>query len=289
MFSKLKTFSDLVVLPHSVFALPFALAALLAATGGRPPLPTVFWVVVCMVLARTAAMAYNRLVDADVDALNPRTVNRPIPSGRMSRMTVRVLVWVSGLLFVLAAGQLNPLCLKLSPAALAVVLFYSHAKRFTWASHFFLGLALGIAPVAAWIAATGRVELAPFWLLAGVLCFVAGFDILYATQDLAFDRAHHLHSLVVSWGVRRSLAASRILHALMLGFLSGFGAQLRFPAVYYAGVALLGGVLLTLHRSQYGFGPTGDDASFRLKPAMMRVNGWVAVLYLLIVGVALWS
>ncbi len=288
MFSKLKTFSELVVLPHSVFALPFALASLLAATGGKPPWRVLFWVVACAFLARTAAMAYNRLVDAPLDALNPRTRNRPLPTGRMGRGSVLALVWISGLLFILAAGRLNPLCFRLSPLALAIVLFYSHTKRFTWASHLFLGLALGVAPVGAWIAARGVFEAAPLWLMAAVVCFVAGFDILYATQDMAFDRERGLKSWVVRWGLTRSLAASRILHALMLGFLAGFGAHLGFPDFYYAGVALLGGVLFFLHRTQYGFRARGEGLVFVMGPAMMKVNGYVAVLYFLIVGAALW-
>jgi len=284
MFTKLKTLSDLVVLPHSVFALPFALVSLLAATGGRPPLRTVVWVVICMVLARTAAMAYNRLVDAPLDALNPRTQNRPLPAGKMTLTQVRVLVWVSGFLFVLAAGQLNRLCLILSPWALAVVFFYSHTKHFTWASHFFLGLALGVAPPAAWFAATGAFSIEPLWLTSAVICFVAGFDILYATQDVSFDKAHHLNSWVVRWGVLNSLWASRILHILMLGFLSCFGRQLNFSLPYFAGLILLGLVLAFLHLSLAGL----DGNGFRYKPFVMALNGWVAVLYLVIVGAVLW-
>jgi 4-hydroxybenzoate polyprenyltransferase len=287
VFHRLRTFSELVVLPHSVFALPFALASLLAATGGRPPLRVLFWVVACMVLARTAAMAYNRLLDADVDVLNPRTQGRPLPSGRMTPGQVRTLTWVSGLLFVLAAGRLNPLCFKLSPVALAVVLFYSHTKRFTWASHLVLGLALGVAPPAAWIAATGAFAPEPLWLTGAVVCFVAGFDILYATQDRDFDASQGLHSWVVRFGLPASLASSRILHALMLGFLAGFGAHLRFPDLYYAGVALLGALLFHLHRTQYRLDP--GTGGFRLGPGMMKMSGWVAVLYFLVVGVTLWS
>src|ERR1041384_1143501 len=194
MLEKIKTISNLVVLPHSVFALPFALASLLAATGGRPPLKVLFLVVVCMVVARTAAMAYNRLVDAEIDAKNPRTKDRDIPAGRVKPWEVKLLVWICGLGFVGTCFFLNPLAFKLSPLALGIILFYSYTKRFTWTSHLFLGLALGVAPVGAWIAATGQFSTAPLWLTAAVMCFVAGFDILYDTQDEAFDKTEGLQS-----------------------------------------------------------------------------------------------
>jgi 4-hydroxybenzoate polyprenyltransferase len=288
MFQRLKTFSELVVLPHSVFALPFALVALLAATGGRPSLPVLFWVVVCMVLARTAAMAYNRLVDAELDARNPRTKDRPIPSGRVSKTSVRVLVWVCGIAFVLSARQLNHLTFILSPLALAVVLAYSHMKRLTWATHLVLGLALAIAPVGAWIAATGRLEQTPLWLAAAVVCFVAGFDILYATQDEGVDRREGLRSWVTRFGVERSVVASRVLHVLMLFFLTVFGARLGWGDVHLFGLVVMAAVLFYLHKTQYGFNLLEGKPRFFLNPAMMRVNGYVAVLYLVVAGVSIW-
>jgi 4-hydroxybenzoate polyprenyltransferase len=288
MLKKLKTFSELVVLPHSVFALPFALVALLAATHGHPPLRVLVWVVVCMVLARTAAMAYNRLVDADLDARNPRTKDRPIPSGRMTVSTVKGIVIVSGFAFVLAAGQLNPLAFHLSPIALGVVFAYSNMKRFTWGTHFVLGFALGIAPVGAWIAATGSFSFTPVWLTAAVVCFVAGFDILYATQDEEVDRKEGLHSWVVRFGIPKSLLASRLLHALMIGFLAGFGAQFGWGNAYNLGLGLLGASLVYLHKTQYGFHVVKGKPHFFMNPTMMRLNGYVAVLYFFIAGVALW-
>ncbi len=193
-FESFKTLSNLVVLPHSVFALPFALASLLTATQGKPPLKTLFLVVAAMVLARTAAMAYNRLVDADVDARNPRTRNRDIPMGRIKPWQVGLLIGACAAGFMTVCYFLNDLAFKLSAPALAIVFFYSHTKRFTWASHLFLGLALGVAPVGAWVAATGKIPSQPFWLTAAVVCFLAGFDILYSTQDLEFDKGEKLHS-----------------------------------------------------------------------------------------------
>ena len=288
VFEKLKTFSNLVVLPHSVFALPFALASLLTATHGRPSLHILFWVIVCMVLARTTAMAYNRLADADIDAKNPRTMNRDIPAGRIKPWQVKVIIWVCAMGFVLATTRLNPLAAKLSPIALAIILFYSYTKRFTWTSHLFLGLALGVAPVGAWIAATGKFEVEPLWLLAAVICFLAGFDILYATQDEAFDKQEGLQSWVVKWGFANSLKASRFFHACMLGFLSGFGAQVGFSAVYYAGIGLIGAIFLYQHQKAYKLEKRGDTTQFTLSPSMMKMNGWISVLYFAVVGVTVW-
>jgi 4-hydroxybenzoate polyprenyltransferase len=288
MFEKIKTFSNLVVLPHSVFALPFALASLLTATHGKPSLHVLVWVVVCMILARTTAMAYNRLVDADIDAKNPRTQNRDIPAGRIKPWQVRLIVWVCALSFVLASAQLNLLAAKLSIPALVIVLFYSHTKRFTWASHLFLGLALGVAPVGAWIAATGAFALEPFWLMAAVICFLAGFDILYATQDEAFDKKEGLQSWVVKWGIPNSLLASRIFHACMLGFLAGFGAQAGFPRFYYWGIGVIGAILLYQHQKAYKLETQGPEVHFTLSPWMMKMNGWISVLYFAVVGVTIW-
>ena len=286
MFKKIKDFSNLVVLPHSVFALPFALASLLTATHGKPPFRILFWVIVCMVLARTAAMAYNRLIDADIDAQNPRTRNREIPAGKIKPWQVRALTIVCGLGFVLATSRINPLAFKLSPLALAITFFYSYTKRFTWLSHFFLGLALGVAPVGAWIAATGSFDFPPFWLMGAVICFVAGFDILYATQDEAFDKQAGLKSWVVKWGLEKSLLASRLLHIGMLGFLAGFGVLAGFSTLYVAGVAVIGVMLIYQHQ-QVSLAKTKPGA-FKIPPQIMAFNGWVAVLYLAVVGVSIW-
>jgi 4-hydroxybenzoate polyprenyltransferase len=288
MLEKIKTISNLVVLPHSVFALPFALASLLAATGGRPFLKTLLLVVLCMVLARTAAMAYNRLVDAEMDGKNPRTKDRDIPAGRVKPWEAKLLVWVCGLGFVGTCSFLNPLAFKLSPLALGIILFYSYTKRFTWTSHLFLGLALGVAPVGAWIAATGQFSAAPLWLTAAVMCFVAGFDILYATQDEAFDKTEGLHSWVVRWGLSTSLRASRFFHMAMLGFLTGFGVEMGLPPFYYGGIGLLAAVLLYQHKKVYLLEHGRKGARFFLSPALMAVNGWIAVLYLAVVGASLW-
>lgn len=288
MFQKLRAFSSLVVLPHSIFALPFALASLLAATHGRPPLRILIWVIVCMVLARTAAMAYNRLIDADIDAKNPRTQGREIPAGSIKPWQARVLAIVFGFGFVLATSRINLLAFHLSPAALAIIFFYSYTKRFTWLSHFFLGFALGVAPVGAWIAATGQFTIQPLWLTGAVICFVAGFDILYATQDVDFDKSAGLHSWVVRWGIPASVKASRFLHIAMLGFLAMFGADCGFPQSYYTGVGFVAAFLVYQHQKGYSLEKKAGGAKFTLSPSMMAMNGWVSVLYLAVVGVTLW-
>jgi len=288
MLKKLKTISNLVVLPHSVFALPFALASLLTATYGKPSLHVLFWVIVCMVLARTTAMAYNRLVDADVDAKNPRTKNRDIPAGRISFLQVKILTLVCGLAFVAACYFLNPLAFQLSPLALAIVCFYSHTKRFTWTSHLFLGLALGVAPVGAWVAATGQLAVAPFWLTGAVICFLAGFDILYATQDEAFDKKAGLHSWVVRWGITHSVQASRFFHVGMLGFLTVFGVQVGFSFSYFIGIGFIAAALIYQHLKAYTFETKGKKVKFVLSPQMMGLNGWIAVIYFVVVGASLW-
>jgi 4-hydroxybenzoate polyprenyltransferase len=180
------------------------------------------------------------------------------------------------------------LAFKLSPIALAILFFYSYTKRFTWTSHLFLGLALGVAPVGAWVAATGRLEIAPFWLTAAVICFLAGFDILYATQDENFDKQAGLHSWVARWGVANSVKASRFFHGAMLGFLAGFGAQCGFPSAYYAGVGLVGAALVYQHQKAYSLQQSGPEIRFTLSPQMMAMNGWISVLYLTVVGATLW-
>jgi len=289
MFDKLKAFSNLVVLPHSVFALPFALAALIVATQGKPSLRLVGLVVLAMFLARTAAMAYNRLVDADIDAKNPRTGGREIPSGRVKAWQAKALVWVCGLGFVLTCAHLNPLAFRLSPIVLAVLLFYSHTKRFTWASHFFLGFALGLAPVGAWIAALGRFTVEPLFLTAAVTCFVAGFDVLYALQDEAFDKKEGLHSWVVKWGAGNTVWASRILHVAMIGFLAFFAAACAFPTSHFTLLGLIAGGLAWLHRMGYKVEGKGRAAKVTLSPQMMSYNGWIAVLYLAAVAVTVYT
>src|SRR5437879_2732323 len=227
--NSLSRFFQLTRFSHTVFALPFALGALVVAANGRLSLRVFVLVLVCMVCARTAAMLFNRLIDWSLDQRNPRTASRHL---LLSKLAAQVLLVVSSAGFVVAAAAINRPTFILAPVALAIIFFYSVTKRFTSATHFFLGLALGIAPVAAWIAQTGRVDLAPIVLGAGVICWVAGFDLIYATQDFDFDRREGIRSLVVKLGIARSLRLAELLHLLTFAALIGFGHVARLGACY---------------------------------------------------------
>jgi len=259
---------------HSVFALPFAFSgALLAAAGAGITPAQIGWIALAMVGARSAAMGFNRLVDRHLDAANPRTQNRELPQGAVSPQAVGLFVVLSALVLVLAAHQLNSLCLYLSPLVLAVLLFYSLTKRFTWASHLVLGLSLGGAPLGAWIAVTGGVALVPLLLCLGVLVWVAGFDIIYACQDRAFDIRAGLHSIPVRFGTARALSMARALHLLFVVLLVLVGRTAGLSLLYWLGVAVVAGLLVYEHRLV-----RADDLS-RLSTAFMTVNSAVSLIY----------
>jgi 4-hydroxybenzoate polyprenyltransferase len=240
-------FLRLIRFSHTIFALPFALGALVVAANGWPSLRVLFLVVACMVFARTAAMLFNRLVDWSLDQRNPRTAWRHL---LLSKFAVQVLLVLSSAGFVLAAAAINWLTFILAPIALALIFFYSVTKLFTSATHFFLGLALAIAPVGAWIAQTGRIDLAPIVLGAGVICWVAGFDLIYATQDYDFDRREGIRSLVVKLGVVSSLRLAQLLHLLTFAALIGFGLAAKLGAPYYWSMPLIAAALLYEHKTQ---------------------------------------
>lgn len=269
---------EMIKFQHTVFALPFALMGMVLAadvSGRWPSWRTAAWVVACCVFARTAAMAFNRWSDADFDARNPRTVTRAIPAGLLSRRYVLAVALVSAALFVVCAGMLNRLALLLSPAALAVLLGYSYCKRFTSGSHFVLGLALGIAPIGAWVAVRG--ELHPVALLLGlaVLLWTAGFDIIYACQDVEVDRREGLHSIPARLGVPAALLLSRVLHAATLSALLGVGILAGMHWPWFAGTAAVGVLLLTQHLLV-----NPRDLS-RISIAFFTVNSWVGVVMFL--------
>src|SRR6478609_3059742 len=220
MIARLTTYLSFVRFSHSVFALPFALAgALLAARHVDIAPASLLWTLVAMVAARSAAMGFNRLVDARMDALNPRTSARELPRGAMSPREASLFVVVASFIFIAAAWQLNPVCFALSPVALAIVFWYSLAKRVTTYTQLFLGLAMAVAPVGGWLAAGGRGGLEPWLLGTAIGTWVGGFDVLYACQDLEFDRAHGLRSIPVRFGVGRSLAISRAMHVVAVACL----------------------------------------------------------------------
>ena len=244
---RVSRFLRLIRFSHTIFALPFALGALIVAANGWPSLRVFVLVVVCMVFARTAAMLFNRLVDWSLDQRNPRTASRHL---LVSKPGAIVLLAVSSGGFLLAAAAINRLTLILAPVALALIFFYSVTKRFTSATHFFLGLALAIAPIGAWIAQTGRIDLAPIVLAAGVICWVAGFDLIYATQDYDFDRREGIRSLVVKLGIQWSLRLARLLHLLTFVALIAFGMVAQLGPVYYWSMSLVAAALFYEHRTE---------------------------------------
>jgi 4-hydroxybenzoate polyprenyltransferase len=268
---KLQIILEMIKIQHTVFALPFAFMGALLAARGLPTAWQVFFILLAMVGARSAAMAFNRLADAEVDAQNPRTADRALPRGLVSKGFTLGFIGASSLLFFFAAAQLNPLSLALSPFALTVVLGYSYAKRFTWASHLILGAALGIAPVAGWIAVRGDVAATPLVLGLSVICWVAGFDILYSLQDEEFDRQTGLHSLPVRLGRAGAMALARRLHLVAsLGFLlTGWIAGLGW--LYYLAAAAAGLLLWWEHRLL-----SPQDLS-RLNQAFFTLNGTVSL------------
>ena len=240
-------FLQLIRFSHTIFALPFALGALVVAANGWPSWRILFLVIVCMVFARTAAMLFNRLVDWSLDQRNPRTASRHL---LLSKSAAQVLLVMSSAGFVVAAAGINRLTFILAPVALALIFFYSVTKRFTSATHFFLGLALAIAPVGAWIAQTGQIDLAPVVLGAGVICWVAGFDLIYATQDYDFDRREGIRSLVVKLGIAGSLRLAQLLHLLSFVALVGFGLAAKLGALYYWSMPLIVAALFYEHKTE---------------------------------------
>jgi 4-hydroxybenzoate polyprenyltransferase len=267
---------------HSIFALPFALSgAALAAAGHGVTVRQILWIVVAMVGARNAGMSFNRLADHRYDGLNPRTSGRHLPLARLSRRAVWILAVACAALFVGASFALNLWCGLLSPVALAIVLGYSYSKRFTWASHAWLGLALAMAPVGGWLAVRGSVSGVAWLLAAAVLAWVAGFDIVYACQDVEFDRATGLHSLPARLGVRGALVVARLLHACSLAAMAAVGIVAGLHPVYWLGLVVVAAVLAWEHRLV-----RHDDLS-RLGVAFFNMNAIVSVLYLVAVLAAL--
>lgn len=282
MLARIQTYLSFVRFSHSVFALPFALAgALLAARTTPITWPVLGWILVAMVAARSAAMGFNRLVDARFDALNPRTANREIPRGVMSAREATVFVVVASAIFVVAAGRLNTICLVLSPVALAIVFWYSLAKRFTTWTQLFLGLAMAVAPVGGWLAVGGRAGWEPWLLALAIGTWVGGFDVLYACQDIDFDRAHGLRSIPARFGVPRALVISRLMHVLTMLCFVALAWVTPLPTFYYAGVALVG-LLLVYEQSLV----RADDLS-QVRRAF-DMNGYVGILYLLVLGASIY-
>ncbi len=245
MISHVRKLGEFVKFSHTIFAMPFALAAMLAAFEHKlGPAPAPQWRIVLLILlamvgARTAAMAFNRIVDRKFDANNPRTSMRHLPQKQLSLFSAWLLVTLGSAALIAAAWLLNPLCFHLSPVALFIVLFYSLTKRFTHYSHFYLGVALGISPIGAWMAVTGGLHIAPIVLGLALMCWVAGFDMIYAMQDEEFDRKTGLHSMVVVLGPRGALAFARMLHGFTVALLLGFGLLAHRRGPFWSGLAII--------------------------------------------------
>ncbi len=277
-----------VKLAHTVFALPFALAAMVVAARdqrGWPGWRTFVLILLAMVSARTCAMTFNRIADRDFDRANPRTAGRHLPTGQVSLAGAWTLWGISAVGLLAAGLLLNPLCFYLAPVALAVICWYSLTKRFTDFTQFYLGVALALAPIGAWLAVKGGLVLwplrqsavLPLLLAAAVVFWLVGFDIIYALQDYAFDREHGLHSLVVRWGASNALKASFLAHALMFGFLAGFGLLSRFRVPYFVGMAIIGASLGLEHWL------ARKRSLIWINTAFFRMNALISLVFLAVV------
>ncbi|MGH7834633.1 MAG: UbiA-like polyprenyltransferase [Candidatus Binatia bacterium] len=281
--SKIGDYGRLIRFSHTIFALPFALASAALASVTHPvSWNALLWILIAMAGARSAAMGFNRLADRKIDALNPRTKNWELPQGTVSVREAAALTVVASLVFIYAAYKLNPLCLTLSPVALAIIFFYSLTKRFTWTSHLFLGLSLSLAPMGAWLAITGYPHgfselTTPLFLSLAVLFWLAGFDVLYSLQDHQFDRAQGLHSIPVRFGVERGLRLSSFFHALTVLFLVLVGAIAGLGAIYWFGVFGISLILFWEHRLV-----TSTDFS-RIDRAFFDFNAYVSVGYFIVI------
>ncbi len=264
-------YMSMIKFSHSVFALPFALAGALLASGGMPEAPKLFWIIMAMIGARTAAMGFNRIIDRRIDSLNPRTMNREIPAGVVSTRSALMFSTAALALLFFAAYKLNPLCLMLSPLAVFVFVAYSYTKRFTWFSHFVLGIALSAAPIGAWIAVRGTFDTAILPLGIAVVFWLAGFDTLYALQDMVFDKSHGLYSIPARFGVQRSLLLARVFHLVSWFMLMLNGVVFNLNFIYWIGLAAVACMLIYEHSLV-----KHDDLS-NLNMAFFNMNGYISV------------
>jgi 4-hydroxybenzoate polyprenyltransferase len=278
---RLRLYLDAIKFEHTIFALPFAFLGMVLAQDGWPGWRTFLWITVAMAGARTGAMAANRLIDARIDAANPRTAERALPAGRMSRVEMLGLASAGFALLHIAAWQLNLLALALAPVAMVIVTLYSFTKRFTWLSHWILGLADGIAPVGGWIAVRGEMSAEAIVLALVVMFWIAGFDVLYSLQDLGFDRKRGLHSVPARFGTQRALQVARASHAFTVVVLIVLGLLVPLSWPYWVGVGLIGALLIYEHAL------LRNDLS-RLDIAFFNMNGYVAITALVFTIAGVW-
>jgi len=272
---KLRITLDMIKFEHTIFALPFALIGAMLAGPGVPGARQLLWIIAAMIGARSAAMAFNRIVDVRYDRLNPRTDRRALPAGTLSMAFAAAFTIIMAALFVFAAAQLNRLCFYLSFPTLAILLFYSYTKRFTAMSHLFLGFAIGLAPLAAWLSIRGEFAWPPVLLSASVMFWIAGFDIIYALQDLEFDRKNRLFSIPAKVGPRGALLISSVFHAATVLLLFATAATTQLGVIAYLGIAIVAGILVWEHRIV-----KPEDLS-RVNVAFFTMNGYVSILLLL--------
>jgi 4-hydroxybenzoate polyprenyltransferase len=274
VLQKVAIFMEMIKFSHTIFALPFALSGALLAIRGLPSGRQLLFIILAMVGARTAAMAMNRLIDAEIDAKNPRTAGRAIPAGLLSKGAVFGAIVLSVALLLWSAAMLNPLCLKLSPIALGFLVLYSYCKRFTALAHIVLGICLAAAPIGAWVALTGKIELPAIVLGLIVLFWVSAFDMLYALQDLEYDRSVGLHSIPVALGVNGSLWLSRLFHIITVGLLLWLIILMGLGPWFWAGSAVMAAMLLYEHWLLRGGDLTKLDAAF------FTMNGYISLTFL---------
>ncbi len=271
ILQKASLYLRMIKFSHSIFALPFALTSALIASRGIPQGRVLFWIIVAMVSARTAAMGLNRIIDKDIDMANPRTAGREIPSGKVRPAEAIFFVIISFFLFILSAFMLNPLCLKLAPIAMAFIILYSYTKRFTWLSHFILGVTISAAPLGAWIAVKGSLDTRIILLGLAVVFWLAGFDILYALQDIDFDRSYGLFSIPSRFGIKRSIMVSRFCHAITWGLLVLSGIIFHMSHLYYLGMMITALLFIYEHSLI-----KPDDLS-KLDMAFFNMNGYISI------------
>ena len=271
VFQKISVYLRMIKFSHSVFALPFAFTSALIAASGIPDLSQIFWIIIAMVGARSGAMGLNRIIDRKMDSANPRTARRELPRGVISTGEAVIFVIISFSLLVIAAYMLNPLCLKLSPLALAVLFLYSYTKRFTWASHFILGLSISAAPLGAWMAVKGTLGTEIIPLGIAVVFWLAGFDVLYALQDMDFDRKYGLYSIPRKFGIRRSLHLSRIFHAISFLLLVVSGSIFGLGGFYWVGMFVIAGLFLYEHSL------IKENDLGKLDMAFFNMNGYISM------------
>jgi 4-hydroxybenzoate polyprenyltransferase len=268
---KIVLYLRMIKFPHSIFALPFAFTGAVIAAGGAPSLKKIIWITVAMVGARSGAMGLNRIIDRKVDQENPRTKNRELPRGIINLSEAVLFTAVSLAIFILAAYMLNPLCLKLSPVALAVLFIYSYTKRFTWITHFVLGLTLSAAPVGAWIAVRGTFDAEIIPMAIAVIFWLAGFDTLYALQDIEFDKSHGLYSIPQRFGIKNALLLARLFHLITFIMLITTGVIFKMGIFYWLGMMIVAGLFIYEHSL------IKESDLSRLDMAFFNMNGYISI------------